>query len=217
MSAKNHIASRTIATAWEKSILLLLSQYSTKRKTIPTETGSNSIEIQNMVLEIANPMGEKRLSDLYRRWEFMETYKKELFDQDYFAQVYSRITQLKTKGKIVVNQQQSVISRLAENWYSRRGVIGIWNPPEDLVNERPPCVCSLHYYIREEKLCLTSFYRSNDAWLFAPLDMIAITDMQKEVAKELKKTVGSYTHFAVSYHIYDYDIPAAREAFKGRL
>jgi thymidylate synthase (methanogen type) len=213
----NTISASTIAKAWEKSIVLLLSHYKDSECLVPTERGAGAIEIDNVVLKIANPMAEKRISNLCPHQEYAETYSKQLFDQSYHFQVYSRITQLRVGTRKKINQHESIVSKLRDAWYSRRGIITIWTPSEDLNSEHPPCVCLLQYYIRGNKLCLTSFYRSNDAWLCAPGDMIAITNMQKEVAEMLEISPGPYTHFAVSYHIYDYDIPAAYEAFKGRF
>lgn len=198
------IESLTIADAWERSIIALLSRYShNSSDLLPTERGSNSIEIQNLQLQIESPMQEKRLSNLSQCTEYVEQYSRQLLDQSYLNQVYSRITQLSANNSEILNQQEEIVLKLHDEWYTRRAVISTWMPLQDIGSEHPPCICLLQYYIREESLCLTSFLRSNDAWLCAPVDMIALTNMQRTVADALSIKVGTYCHFAVSYHIYD--------------
>lgn len=211
------IETTTLAEAWEQSIIFLLSSYKSKEKPlelIPTERGAKSIEVENIMMRIEKPLAEDRISKLYPNNDYLEKYSKQLLDQKYHNQVYSRITQLETKLGKIVDQQSEVVAKLKNSWYSRRSVISVWDPSEDIYSDHPPCICLLQFYIRNKKLCVSSFYRSNDAWLCAPADMIAITDMQKGVAAKLSMPVGSYNHVAVSYHIYDYDIPAALSTFK---
>jgi thymidylate synthase (methanogen type) len=207
----------TLAEAWEQSMVYALSSYKKAYpplQLIPTERGANAIEVENVLLKISKPLADDRISQLYPNNEYLVKYSKQLLDQSYHNQVYSRMTILRDASGKIIDQQADITIKLRESWYSRRAVISIWNPPEDIHSEHPPCICLLQFYVRSNKLCLTSFYRSNDAWLCAPADMIAITDVQKKVADGLSIPIGTYSHFAVSYHIYDYDIQAALNIFK---
>lgn len=210
----------TLAEAWEQSMIYALSSFKGTDpllRLIPTERGAKAIELENVVLKIDKPLADDRISKLYPKNDYLAKYSKQLLDQSYHDQVYSRMTILRDASGKTIDQQSDIIFKLKESWYSRRAVISIWNPSEDIQSEHPPCICLLQFYVRNNKLCLTSFYRSNDAWLCAPSDMIAITDVQKNVADELSIPIGTYSHFAVSYHIYDYDIQAALSIFEGLL
>lgn len=45
-------------------------------------------------------------------------------------------------------------------------------------------------------------------------DFIAFTNIQRLVGQKLKLRPGRYTQFAVSYHVYEYDVLMAREAMQ---
>ena len=65
-----------------------------------------------------------------------------------------------------------------------------------------PCTVSLQFLIRDNKLHLTVYMRSNDIWLGFPYDVFSFTCMQIKMAMELGYDVGEYTHIAGSLHLY---------------
>ncbi len=199
-----------VATVWDESIRQLLH---TPREWVPTERGGRTVELTNVILHVANPLKEPRYSAKYSKpREFSSTYEDRLFDQHYHKQIYSRISDLK-RNDATINQTSAVRLRITEAWYSRRAVVSVWDAFEDRNSDHPPCICLLQYLFRLDRLNVTAYFRSNDAWLCALLDMNAIITMQHGLAKELGVAVGEYTHHAASYHIYDYDVPAALKAF----
>ena len=52
---------------------------------------------------------------------------------------------------------------------------------------------------------MTSILRSNDAWGQALNDMYELIMIQKDMATRLQLKVGTYSHFAMSYHLYTKD------------
>lgn len=207
------ICGETIAKVWEKSINEIINHYSYCKNFVPTERGIHAIELLNVVLEIKKPLSKKRVSDYYSNKDYIKKYSKYLLNQNHQNQVYSRISKLANKD-LKINQKIEIVEKLKKVWYSRRCVISIWLPLEDLHSNHPPCICLLQFFLRQNNLFLTSFFRSNDAWLHAPVDILALTNLQKEIADNLSVGVGTYTHFAVSYHIYDFDLPAVLKTFK---
>lgn len=207
------IETKTLAEAWEKSIKEMITRYKQGEKLIPTERGDLALEANNILLKIEKPIANKRISAMYPYQKFSEDYSLHLFDQGYHKQVYSRITDITIDNKKNLNQADEIVIKLKKEWFSRRAVISLWSPFEDIHSEHPPCICLLQFLIRNNRLCLTSTYRSNDAWLCAPADMVAITNMQKNIAEKLDLQVGYYSHFAVSYHIYSSDLPLALNLF----
>lgn len=104
------------------------------------------------------------------------------------------------------NQIEKVIEILEADPLSRRAKINI-NVPNPRVKETldEPCTMSLHFMIRKNKLDCTVLMRSNDVWFGFPYDVAFFTTLQKYIAKRLNVGYGWYTHFAVSFHMYDRD------------
>ncbi len=66
----------------------------------------------------------------------------------------------------------------------------------------PPCTIGLHFYVRDNKLHLNSYMRSNDAYLGLPHDLFSFTMLQELISCRTKIPLGSYTHSVTSMHIY---------------
>lgn len=115
---------------------------------------------------------------------------------------YGYIMQL----KYGFNQIEKVIEILKEDPLSRRAKINL-NVPNPMVKETldEPCTMSLHFMVRKNKLDCTAVMRSNDVWFGFPYDVAFFTTLQKYIAKRLGIGYGWYTHFAVSFHMYDRD------------
>lgn len=212
LKMKTVFEGRTAAQVWEESIRELLTLHSAgKIERIPTEHDNSSIELTGVLLKVENVMGRHK-SSLYHDPKFLENYKNQLLDQKKRGTVYTRITALDNKPNI--NQEDAVVECLKENWFSRRAVINIYDPYYDIGVSYPPCVCTVQFLIRDEKLHLFTFFRSNDAWKLALPDMLAFMQYQKRIAARLGFTASTYTQFVGSYHIYDCDIMAAKTAFR---
>lgn len=206
------IRADTISQAWEKSILAILNHYNKTGKTVITERDTTSIEIENLVVHIENPLKEPRQSLFHPNPEYLKTYSNNTLNFKYQKDVHSRM--LCTEyDNTNINQLHEAINKLKNKWYTSKALITIWDPYIDLSSDHPPCTCLVQFYIRDNKLNMTSFFRSNDAWLCAHGDMVALTNLQNDVSKELGVQVGSYTHFACCYHIYEYDITSAIKTF----
>lgn len=210
------IKGKSISEVWEKSIKAILSHYEQTKETVITERDTTSIEIENIVLVVENPLATPKFSKLHPNPEYLKTYSKKTLDFKYQKDVYARMVNLES-NQANVNQLDEAIEKLKSKWFTSKAVITIWNPYMDIHSEHPPCTCLVQFYIRNRKLHLTSFFRSNDAWLCSHGDMIALTNLQKQVAEKIGIEVGTYTHIACCYHIYEYDIYAAMVGFSESL
>lgn len=70
----------------------------------------------------------------------------------------------------------------------------------------PPCTIGLHFYVRNEKLNLVVYMRSNDAYLGLPHDLFCFTMLQELIALKTNLALGTYTHYATSMHAYEKDV-----------
>lgn len=78
-----------------------------------------------------------------------------------------------------------------------------------------PCTISLQFFIRNNQLMLTVYMRSNDIWLGTPYDIGFFTMVQELMLIRLRRikykdlTLGSYTHFVGSLHLYEHHFEKA--------
>jgi thymidylate synthase len=112
-----------------------------------------------------------------------------------------------TFGGAGVNQWDSVIKTLRADPDSKRAFIQIFAPEEllDPENIDVACTIGLQYMIRHGKLHAVSFMRANDAYRGAVSDVFSFTFLQEVLAHQLGLELGSYTHVAGSYHLYESD------------
>lgn len=76
------------------------------------------------------------------------------------------------------------------------------------------CTVCLQFFIRENRLYMTAYMRSNDLWMGFPNDIFQFTAIQIYLAMKLGVQLGSYTHIAGSLHLYDRDYQVALKNIK---
>lgn len=108
------------------------------------------------------------------------------------------------KEKYGFNQWEFVKTELKQNPNSRRAVIHI-KEPSHYVSRDVNCTVCLQFFIRDNKLYLTTYMRSNDIWMGFPYDVFQFTNMQILMSMELGIGIGTYTHIAGSLHLYERD------------
>jgi hypothetical protein len=216
------ISRATIAETWEASIQHLLTR--TESPIVDTDTGGATIEAENILLRVSEPLREPRISGRYVDPELIEGYGG-LFTRppkrspDDAVTVADRIYAWPTTSGKALDQFQKVVRELKSNPTSRRALIQIWNPESDLNSKSggvPSGHCYFYLAVREGLLNITANSRSIDAWIGELPNLLTLAKLQQEVAKRLSLQVGSLAHFVMSYHIYLRDIPDAMRAFGAR-
>lgn len=100
-----------------------------------------------------------------------------------------------------VDQIHEMIFHLKKDPYSRRAVIHIHNTGDEK-KRYAPCIDSLHFMIRDEKLHCHSFWRSENALTLLPTNLFEFTMLQELIASELNLPIGCYCHTVTSLHYY---------------
>lgn len=116
-------------------------------------------------------------------------------------------------GPRTYHQIPLVLRRLVEDPETRQAVATIWQPTE-LVNpdnKDMPCTVALTWTLRDEKLHMQTFMRSNDVWLGVAYDYGMFTRLQIAMAWALEVAVGEYVHTAVNLHLYERDVKKTYE------
>lgn len=114
------------------------------------------------------------------------------------------------------DQYHVIIERLKNDPDTRQAVVTIWNPTFDLQeNKRDyPCTVLHQFRIRDNKLNMSVYMRSNDVWLGAAYDFFQFTRVQLAIASVLGIEPGTYNHHVGSLHIYEQHYEAAERLVK---
>lgn len=118
------------------------------------------------------------------------------------------------KKKFGFDQWEYVKSLLQNDCETRRAVIHI-KEPSSKESKDVNCTVCLQFFIREGKLHLTSYMRSNDMWIGFPFDVFQFTCMQVLMSMELGVELGEYTHISASLHLYKRDYEKLTEKSNG--
>lgn len=118
------------------------------------------------------------------------------------------------KNEYGFTQYQWAIQSLMNDSSTRQAVIHFNKPKHQyLTNKDFVCTMYANLHIRQNKLYMSVYMRSNDAIWGTPTDVAFFCSLQMQIHSHLKEfypelELGSYTHVANSYHVYDrhYDL-----------
>ena len=110
-----------------------------------------------------------------------------------------------------LNQFENVADLLRRKPDSRQAVIQLFDA-DDLLEEHKdvPCTCTLQFMLRQGRLHLITYMRSNDAYLGLPHDVFCFTMLQEIMARKLSAEIGTYKHTVGSLHLYNRNILSAK-------
>lgn len=108
------------------------------------------------------------------------------------------------KEKFGFDQFDYVYNLLKENPETRQAVIHI-KTADNRKSKDVNCTVCLQFFIRNNRLYLTTYMRSNDIWFGFPYDVFVFTNLQIIMSMKLGIPLGHYTHIAGSLHLYARD------------
>lgn len=114
------------------------------------------------------------------------------------------------KSKYGFDQWEYVKNLLSEDSNTRQAIIHI-KTAEDKKSLDVNCTVCLQFILRNNKLYLTTYMRSNDIWLGFPYDVFQFTIFQILMSMELGCELGAYTHIAGSLHLYKKNVHEVTE------
>jgi thymidylate synthase len=102
------------------------------------------------------------------------------------------------------NQFEVVKDILSRKSDSRQAVIQIFSQKDiSELHVDVPCTCLLQFMIRNDKLNLLVYMRSNDIYWGLPHDLFSFTMLQEIMSSDLNVEIGSYKHIIGSFHLYE--------------
>ena len=97
--------------------------------------------------------------------------------------------------------------RLRQDPATRRAIMMILSPHDAFSNTREfPCAACFQLFRRGGQLHAVTTMRAQQALFVLPYDAFLFIGFQRSVAAELGLSVGTYTHFAGTYHVYERDL-----------
>jgi thymidylate synthase len=197
----------TLAKAYEATIKYILDNGYYQL----TEDGEHTVETDQITIYVDTPFRPDRLSKLAPQKEASaKEYARQLlegtnggFDYDYHGQLYEWATYHIHGIKKVHNQIAFIKEKLLEQPLSRRAICIIFDPSKhQYTDESVPCAQLIQFIIRNGLLHMRIVFRSNDMLTASAHNMYGFTTLQKNVADALDVGTGSYTHTALTPHIY---------------
>jgi thymidylate synthase (methanogen type) len=175
------------------------------------ERGIMTIESRGFTVTILNPLElipehfDKKYIERYTQ-EFMEGIGQSLdeFSYTYHERIFKRWG----------NQVEKAIEVLTKKQNTRRCVISLWDPKEDLGNPSAPCLDFLWFVVRNECLELHATYRSHHLATVTEQgklmigegalvpNIYALGTLQKYVAERINKKTGPLLLHDFSGHVY---------------
>jgi len=151
-----------------------------------------------------DPLSEPMISKLFiGDPRSLEQYRQEMLDGILDFEI-ERGNWEYTYHRRMEKQIPWIIDELRRNPESRRAVISIRNE-QDQTSDSPACLQIIQFMIRGGALHCKAVFRSNDATKAAFMNAFALVMLQKQIAGALGVTIGSYTHRANSFHVYERD------------
>lgn len=198
----SHIYEETIEDAHKLALLqILFSGHETDSQYGKTK------EIINMMITVKNPYNEVFANKLY------ENYGKDLVSPSLDSDTY-------TYGRLLCdyhgfNQINAIIKRLKYNLEDRAALASLWMPQKHLAQKsNQPCLSLVHVLIRNNKINLTAYIRSNDMFKAWPVNVAGLAYVNYYVWDKLKEEyegleLGYITTISSSAHIYEDDWKSA--------
>lgn len=112
-----------------------------------------------------------------------------------------------------INQFDWLIDRLNSKRETKSATIGLLIPGSESANL--PCLTAIDAKIRDEKLELQFFFRSQNIFGRQYANLLALAKLQADIARECMVGTGSMRGYIASAHIYEFDIAEAQRIISG--
>ena len=115
-------------------------------------------------------------------------------------------------GRRIKDQIPHLLNRLRADPHDRRAILSIWEDRDlDADTKDPPCNDIVAFKLRENRLYMTIFNRSNDLhWGLYAVNLPTFSILQEYLAARLQVQLGTQTHISNSLHIYTGDHPGVK-------
>lgn len=100
-----------------------------------------------------------------------------------------------------INQMEWVKHRIINKPETKSATITLHRPGEEML----ACLSLLDFKLREDRLHMNVVYRSQNIYASQPGNLIALKQIQEDLAKDIGKDVGDVELIVLSAHVYEDD------------
>lgn len=197
---EHFVTGKTLPEAYHSALKALHE----KNDELPCPDYNTNQKEASMTFVVEEPTAEPMISKLFiGDPRSLEQYRQEMLDGILDFEV-ARGNWEYTYHQRMEKQIPWIVDELRRNPDSRRAVVSI-RSEEDMHTGSPACLQNLHFLLRDGKLHCKVLFRSNDATKAAFMNAFALIMLQKRLAEALGVKIGTYTHRANSFHVYERD------------
>lgn len=171
------------------------------------------LEVLGLSLEVASPSSDDQIvsekGDRYVIERMLKKFSKgvEMEDRPF------------TYGQLIydmngIDQFDWMVGRLRNKSETKSAAISLLVPGLNQANL--PCLCVVDSKIRNGKLNLQFFFRSQNVFGRQYANLVAIARLQEKLAASVGCDIGILKGYIASAHIYEYDLEEARSLVEGR-
>ena len=146
---------------------------------------------------------------LYNYVNSLNDPKQIYLDDDGFVYTYSERLMNYPTPSMSINQIDVILNRLRENINSNRAIAVTYNPMVDMNRQDIPCLQLIQTLVRNDKLILSVYFRSNDLYGAFPSNMMFLTYLGMKIADELDVKFDYIDYHCSSLHVYETDYKQA--------
>lgn len=226
------IRGKNIPEVWEKAVIAVWDKGIDVRTEYDKKEDPPSRDC-TMIMEVEDPMSEPRIHRAFPGGlEDLEIYRQEVINgvhdhwikpeegkwhYTYHERLFNYLAH-----STRINQIDYIVNKLSQVPYSRRAQAITWYVDLDPPVDDAPCLQRIWCRILgqdELALNMNTHWRSRDGYKAAFMNMFAITDLQKLIARRISENlgreikVGRYVDISDSFHIYG----SYYDEFKGFL
>lgn len=213
----------TLPEAWEEAVLRCWNEGERVQTEYDKPDDPESRDCTIMIV-VQDPFKEPRIHKAFPgSLDYLEIYRQEVvlgihdhwvapeegkWSYTYHQRLFAYDLYDEQGRKNPVDQFEYIIEKLSSAPHSRRAQAITWKPDVDPDVDDPACLQRIWFRIFKDELRMNVHMRSNDAFKAAFMNMWAFTDLQRYVAEEVGKRLGSalrpgpYAHIVDSFHIY---------------
>jgi thymidylate synthase len=172
------------------------------------------------IVDLTHPVTGRSFARLWKQFSDDGVRVNSAYGQYLFSQRFDMAVAAEHEGDTGyyatdINQWMWAVDRLRKDPDSRQVVLNVNQVVHKAVPTKdfPCCIC-LQFTIRDNALCATVVFRSQDVNTGLRNDVFTMHGLQMAMAKELGLRCGRFTNIALNLHIYERDVEAAETALE---
>jgi thymidylate synthase len=200
------IITKTVLDAWKKSLRYILDygqDFKDQDNRICREALNMTVVVENPEIDYEQPI------DIMQGFEWIYPSKEELTSiilnkEESAIYEYSYGPRIFSYQNSVDQINDFIIPLLQKDASTRRAVISLFNPSTDsnVLSKNIPSLMFLSFKVKDNKLNLSCFIRSNDFFSGWPGNIYQIYILQKFVADRISMSTGSLSTISCSAHMF---------------